>query len=171
MSGGRAAALRAWWRALAPRERRALAAGAGAALALAALAGGLELREARVRAVAELRAQEALAAWIEGAAEEARRLRSAGRARPAPAPGGPAEAMARAEAAARAAGVADRIRAMRPAGGRALEVRVEDAPYGRLLRWLARLPADGLEVRRLALARRAPGRVDGTVLLAYGPPG
>ncbi|RMD78270.1 MAG: type II secretion system protein M [Gammaproteobacteria bacterium] len=158
-------AWQAWWRGLAPRER--LAVGLGGAAAALLLLYGLAWAPLQDR-LAELRrrvaAQEEELAWMRQAAAEARRLRAA-----APRAAAKGSLLALVDRTARAAGLGAALARVQPEGEGRVRVRLQDAPFDALARWLGELAAAGLQVEELAVEREArgrPGRVQARLRLA-----
>ncbi len=153
-----------------PRERVALILGALAAAGLVfyllvwapfgVQRAGLENR---------LEEQRALLGWMQAAAAQVQALRARGER---PAGSADESLLALVERTARGAGLADSIRRIRPEGARGVGVRLEDAAFDGVLRWLGDLTRDGgLSVTQLEAQRAAAaGRVNVTLRLQAGGP-
>lgn len=152
-------ALRAYWRGLAPRERRVLAGGAAAALAVlgyALLWAPWQEELARLRT--RVPALEQDLAWMTRAAARLQRLEGTAR--------GGLPPLSVLERSARARGLADAIRQMRPAEDR-VHIALQDAPFDAWLRWLEDLRRQGVAVVAARVERSAaPGRVQVRMTLA-----
>ena len=171
MSAGGAGmnALRAWLAGLEPRERRVLAAGAAALVILALyglvwqpLSGGL----GRLRT--EVRAQTGTLQWMEGAAGEVQRLRSADRSEQGRLGGH--SLLAAVDQSAQAAGLSDALKRVEPEGSDRVRVWMDDAAFDQLVGWLGTLQDKyGVQSTIISVQRQdAPGRVNVRMTLKEG---
>ena len=161
--------MKAWWRALAERERRlVLLAATVLALGLfygalwAPLQRGVALRRERV---AVLRGD---LAWMRSAAAQLLLLRA--QSSQVPAAGGPVAPAAtlaiQVQRSAHRAGLPVAVEGSPGAGREAVAATLAPAPFADVMRWLAALQAQGIAVRALALDGAGAGQVRGRIELA-----
>ncbi|HXH03412.1 MAG TPA: type II secretion system protein M [Candidatus Competibacteraceae bacterium] len=163
--------MREWWLAREPRERWLLGGGALAAVALLAYAllwipFQRHLDDAR-QSVAALRQD---LAWMQQAAQQLRQLETA-RATARGQAGGPAPSLLTlVDLTARSAGLGTALNRVEPQGDRQVRVRLEQAAFDTLLRWLAELErSHGVTLVNASLERLAEsGRVSARLVL-QGP--
>lgn len=163
-------ALRSWYLALAPRERR-IVTGGGAVLFLiviwlAIIAPWLGAK-ASLRADVESDTQ--LLAWMQHTTAEIRQLE---RTAPATAPQSNQSLFSIAEQTARSSPIGDHIKTFQPHGNDSVQVRLENAPFDGLISWLGRLQAQHrILVSDLGIQRAdAPGTVNADVTLKRPSP-
>jgi general secretion pathway protein M len=158
------------WEALAPRDRRVLAAGSLAALVMLAWAllwHPLSLRRAELEQAIDAQRQD-LAFVRQGAARIARE-RQAGTHSRAQRQG--RSLLALADASARGAGLESALRRVEPAGARSVRVGFEGANFDALAAWLEALARDyGIQASDLSADRAdGIGRVNARVTLEDAP--
>lgn len=160
----------AWWRQLPTRDRRTLAAGA---VAVALLLGWASLWHPLARQRAELErtldGQRRELAWVQAGAAEVARLHAAGTRS-----GGAREGkslLALADASARAAGLAQALKRVEPAGAAGVRASFENAGFDALVGWIERLSRDyGVEATDLSVERAdGIGIVNARVTLQDAP--
>jgi len=159
--------MKAWFAALAPRERTmVLLAAVMATLGL----GYVALWEPLVSGVARLEqsveAQRELKAWMTQAAAEAQRLRAAG-AGHGPAGGDARSLLTVIDEAVQQAQLQPAVRRIQPEGSSVVRVVLEQAAFDDLVMWLGRLQrAYGVSIVDLAVDRREQvGRVNARITL------
>ncbi|MFA9462056.1 type II secretion system protein GspM [Thiohalorhabdus sp. Cl-TMA] len=159
-----------WWRERAPRER-ALLIGGGAALVLVVFYLILEPRlQERQRLAAEIPQLREDLAWMQRHLSQAKQLGN--RAGPG---GGEGEERsltpALVEESLRGSGLNERVTALRPSGGRGIQVAFDQVPFPELATWLRQLRnRSGAEVRKARFERLAgkEGVVKVDLVLAAG---
>ncbi len=160
--------MKTWWMQLAARERRLVALGA------AVLAAGLvyaliwhPLQQVITRDQTLVVQQRADLAWMQQAALRLRALQSqAGRQTPPPAIAGqPLRAML--DAALRAQGLDSAVDERAEAEDGSIRVTFKPVPFDALLRCLAGLQAEGLQVQTLDLDRVGAGQVQGSLQVTH----
>lgn len=143
----------AWWRQLPTRDRRTLAAGA---IVVALLLGWALLWHPLARQRAELErtldGQRRELAWVQAGAAEVARLRAAGTRSGAAREG--KSLLALADASARAAGLAQALKRVEPAGPASVRASFENAGFDALVGWIEQLSRDyGVEAADLSVER------------------
>jgi general secretion pathway protein M len=146
----------AWWRGLAPNERRML--GIGAVLALLLLVWALAwhpLANRRAQLRQDVENQRRDLAYVRLGAAEVEQLRATGQRSRGDRQG--KSLLALADATARAAGLGDALKRVEPVGARGVRVSFEGAGFDALAQWLEVLSRQfGVEVVDLS-ADRADG--------------
>ena len=159
--------MKAWFAALAPRERvMVIAAGAVLSLGLVyvvlweGLAGGVDRLEQSVQE------QRVLKQWMEQAAVQAQRLRGASAGGPA-AGAGASSLLSVADETVRAANLGPAVKRMEPEGETVVRVVLEQAAFDDMVLWLGVLQrSHGVSVADLSVDRQAqPGRVNARLTL------
>ena len=157
--------MKAWFAALAPRERvMVIAAAAVLSLGLVyvvlweGLAGGVDRLEQSVQE------QRVLKQWMEQAAAQAQRLRGASVGGPA---AGAASLLSVADETVRAANLGSAVKRMEPEGETVVRVVLEQAAFDDMVLWLGVLQrSHGVSVADLSVDRQAqPGRVNARLTL------
>ena len=163
-----------WWNALQDRERWILGAGAVLALGLsfyAALWSPFQQDLAQLRrGVAEQRAE---LVWMRTAAREIKRLDGSASAPRAPGQREPGRSLLTlVDQSARAAGLDQAMRRVEPQGSDKVSVRLEQASFDALTRWLARLTREhAIETVNARVDRQAAsGFVDARIILQSPAP-
>lgn len=160
----------AWWRQLPTRDRRTLAVGA---VVVALLLGWALLWHPLARKRTELErtldGQRRELAWVQASTAEVARLHAAG-ARSGAAREGKS-LLALADASARAAGLAQALKRVEPAGPASVRASFENAGFDALVGWIEQLSRDyGIEAVDLSVERAdGIGIVDARVTLQDAP--
>jgi general secretion pathway protein M len=160
-----AAALRAWFEGLAPRERLLISAAALLAAAAVAYAGIVEpIIGARARATEALDRNRQLLVDIEGVARRGGPQRS----QPASAATSADSLVVVVDRTTRDLGLGAFLKRNQPEGPTAIRLRFENAPFDQLLEWLAAAEArDGLRPTAASFDPSGePGRVNSNIVLA-----
>ncbi|MDT8438351.1 MAG: type II secretion system protein M [Wenzhouxiangellaceae bacterium] len=154
------------WQQLAGRERALVViAGVVAAIALSYVVIWEPLADARQALRDDVARQAALLDWLERIEPEVMALRQQRPATPSPRAGSP---LARIDRSAREAGLAGALVRIEPQGSE-FRVVLEQAVFDDVAGWLGDLAGAGFQITGLRADRRAPGRVDASVMLR--PPG
>lgn len=146
--------MKAWWETLSARERGLVAGGAALTLVLLLYvlvwepfrSSGHRLQQS----VAERRAD---LVWMRQAAQEIKRLSSAGVAQPA---GDDRSLLTRVDQTARAAGLGSALKRVAPQGDDRLSVQLDSVEFDKLLPWLGALERD----HRITIVSLSVDRID-----------
>ncbi len=159
--------MKTWWMQLAARERLLVAFGA------AVLAGGLiyaliwhPLAQDIARNEARVAQQRADLVWMQQAALRMRALQSQGGGQSAPQATAGLPLRAVLDAALRAQGLDSAVAERAPAGDGSIRLTLKAVPFDALLRCLASLQTEGLQVRTFDLDRVGAGQVAGSLQVA-----
>lgn len=158
-----------WYRGLAARERRSVAAGALVSVVLLAWVGAIEPLDRRLEAAGARQARAAATIeYLDSIAPTVHAARARARSR-ARLPEGQT-LLATIDASTRALGIDDAVRSVTPRADGGAALVVDEVEFDRLGVWLVRLQSSyGIRVRRVAVsAGRAPGLVRATVELTTG---
>ncbi len=159
--------MKAWFVALAPRERlMVIAAAAVLILGLGYVLLWERLADDVSRLEASVQSQQALKQWMEQAAAEAQRLRGAGGGETAPG-GDTASLLSLTDETVRDANLGAAVKRMQPEGAAVVRVVLEQAAFDDMILWLGNLQrGHGVSVADLALDRQEqPGRVNARLTL------
>lgn len=153
--------LRAWYAGLQSRERRAVALGGAALIALIVGSGMLSLQTAAWSAVHRTEARREDLKWMQANAPE---IRAFGGQIPAETGEAPVVLVDRV---AREAGLASALRGTQP-NGTGVRVQLEAAPFDTMVAWLATLEDHyGLAIESITVDRTAqPGAVNASITFA-----
>lgn len=151
-------ALRSWFMALEPRERRILLAGAAlASLLLGYVALWQPLYGNLVRLRATVSDQRSTLRWMEQTAQEVDRLRASGQSRSL----GGQSLMGLVDQSARQAGLGGGISRIEPLAGSRIRVWMDNVSFDDVVLWLGRLHSTrGVQAEMISVDRKdSPGRV------------
>ncbi len=152
-----------WYVRLSERERRMVALGAAAVVAILLIGVFLPLHRNVTRTAERVERKRADLKWIEDTAPE---LAGAGGAARPVAPTSQESLVVVIDRSARESGLASALTGTQPSGNGALQVRLEKAPFDAMVAWLARLAdQNAIRVESATIDAAGPGLVNAGLVL------